>query len=202
VLAIGSALAGCETAPGPPSPSLARSVAATASPEPAELAALRARPLRLPTVAAGDPCPVTRPARLDPPPPVGHSLGTGWALGHAPLFPDASFFNGDPVRLRVSTVATRPGWYAAKAPWASRTGYLGWALIRTARLDGPGRARVELQVADGTRRISDALPVNVQADWQFWPGTTEVTGAGCYAYQVDGSGFTEMIVFRAELASR
>jgi len=41
----------------------------------------------------------------------------------------------------------------------------------------------------------------VQADWQFWPGGTEVTSAGCYAYQVDGTGFTEVIVFRAELAS-
>ena len=184
----------------PPTP--ARPTAGTASPEPAELVALRARPLQLPTLTAGEVCPVTLPAPLNPPPPAGHPLSTGGppsALGHAPVFPDARYFHGG-TQLRVSTNAVRPGWYGAKAPWASRSGYLGWALIRSARLDGPGQARVELQLADGTE-ISDALALNVQADWQFWPGSTEVTSPGCYGYQVDGSDFTEMIVFRAELAT-
>src|SRR6266542_3576471 len=176
-----------------------RAVASTAAP--AELAALRARPLRLPTLAAGEACPVTHPAPPDPPPPSGHPLSTGRppsALGHAPVFPDARYFRGDRAQLWVRAETTHPGWYSAKVPWASRTGYLGWVLIRTGRLDGPGRARVGLRLADGTA-ISEALAVNVQADWQFWPGSTEVTAPGCYAYQVDGSSFIEIIVFRAEL---
>ena len=213
-LALGSALAACDTPPGRtlpspsfsspslPSPSLSSpSTAAASSPEPAELAALRARPLRLPTLAAGEACPVTHPAPPDPPSPSGHPLSTGGppsALGHAPVFPDARYFRGDRAQLWVRAETTHPGWYSAKVPWASRTGYLGWVLIRTGRLDGPGRARVGLRLADGTA-ISEALAVNVQADWQFWPGSTEVTAPGCYAYQVDGSSFTEIIVFRAEL---
>jgi hypothetical protein len=202
MLAIGSALAACETSPGPPPPPI-RSTAATASPEPAELAALRARPLRLPTLAPGDACPLTQPAPPNPPPPPGHPLSTGGApsaLGHAPVFPDARYFHlGNQLRVRALT--TRPGWYGTKAPWASRTGYLGWTLIRTARLDGPGRAQIELQLADGSNVAGDAVAVDVLADWQFWPGGTDVTNAGCYAYQVDGTGFTEVIVFRADLAS-
>jgi hypothetical protein len=200
MLALGGALVACDTSPGPTPPSLTPPAAATASPEPAELAALRARPLRLPTLTAGNACPVTQPAPPDPPPPSGHPLSTGGAasaLGHAPVFPDARYNRGN--LLRVTPDATRPGWYEAKVPWASRTGYLGWTLIRGARLDGPGHVRVELQLADSSMVGGDAVAVEVQADWQFWPGSTEVTSAGCYAYQVDGGGFTEVIVFRAEV---
>ena len=201
-VALGCTLAACDTSPSLTPSNPARPASEAASPDPAELVALRARPLQLPTLTPGDACPVTQPAPPNPLPPAGHPLSTGGppsALGHAPVFPDARYFHGG-TQLRVGTNAARPGWYAAKAPWASRTGYLGWALIRSARLDGPGRARVELQFAHGTE-ISDALAVNVQADWQFWPGGTEVTSPGCYAFQVDGSDFTEIIVFRAELVA-
>jgi hypothetical protein len=197
-LAIGSLLTGCEPEPGPTPPSPARSASAPVWAEPTELTALRSRPLRLPTLTAGDPCPVTKPTQLDPPPPPGHELGPGQALGHAPLFPDATFFV-DGNRLQVRADPTSPGWYSAKTPWASRTGYLGWTFIRAARLDGPGQAQIDLHLADGTTQTSDALPVNVQADWQFWPGGTKVTSAGCYAYQIDGSGFTELIVFQTQI---
>jgi hypothetical protein len=200
VLAVVTALAGCGGTPGSPPPSPANPPTATASPEPAELAALRARPLRLPTLAAGDVCPVTPATRMDPAPPAGHPLGTGGpptALGRAPLFPDAHSYDSG-TRLPVRPGHPHPGWYVAKAPWASRAGYRGWALIRTARLDGPGQALVELQLADGPQ-ISNALPIDLQTDWRYWAGQTEVTNPGCYAYQVDGSSFSEVIVFRAEV---
>jgi hypothetical protein len=200
-LALAGALAACATTPGPTPPSPPKPSTATAPPEPAELAALRARPLRLPTLAAGDQCPVTQAVPLDPPPPTGHPLSTGGppsALGHAPLFPDAHYY-GEPTVLRVRPGHSHAGWYIAKAPWASRTGYRGWTLIRIARLDGPGQALVQLQMTEGPT-ISDAVPVNVQADWQYWGGSTEVTSPGCYAYQIDSSGFTDVIVFRAEVA--
>jgi hypothetical protein len=204
-LVLAGALAGCGTTPDPTLPSPTRPSsptppAATASPGPAELAALRTRPLRLPTIAAGGECPVTEAVALDPPPPAGHALSTGGppsALGDAPLFPDARYFGGHAV-LGVRAGHPHPGWYVAKSPWASRTVYRGWTLIRSARLDGPGRALVELQLPDGPA-ISDAVAVNVQADWQYWAGGTEVTNPGCYAYQVDGTSFTEVIVFRAEV---
>lgn len=197
-LVLASSLVGCAIAPipaPPPTPPVA-----TAVPEPVGLATLRARPLRLPTVPPGSECPVTRALPLDPPPPAGHALSTGGppsGLGQAPLFPDARYFV-DQARLGVRAGHPHPGWYVAKTPWASRTGYRGWALIRAARLDGPGQALVVLQLTDGPA-ISDAVPVDVQADWQYWGGSTEVTNPGCYAYQVDGSDFTEVIVFRAEV---
>lgn len=198
-VALVGALMACTTPPGPTqSGSPAPSAAASVSTEPAELAALRARPLRLPTLAAGADCPVTSTVALDPPLPTGHALSTGGApkaLGRAPLFPDGRYFGADGV-LGVRAGHPHPGWYTAKTPWASRPGYRGWTLIRTASLDGIGRALVELQLPEGPT-VANAVAVDAQADWQFWPGGTEVTNPGCYAYQVDGAGFTEVIVFRA-----
>jgi hypothetical protein len=202
VLAVGIGLTACDASPAPSPQPPTRPPVVTASPEPSEVVALRARSLRLPSLAAGDRCPVTQPAPPDPPPPAGHALSNGApasVLGTAPLFPDARYFGGDRHELLVTADLRPPGWYGTKVPWASGSGYRGWALIRTVRLDGPGHGRVQLQLADGPT-MGEALAVNVQADWQFWSGSTEVTGPGCYAYQVDGSGFTEVIVFRAALA--
>jgi hypothetical protein len=199
-LVVASALTACGSVPGPARPSASAPPATGASSEPAELTALRVRPLRLPTLATGGECPVTRAGPLDPPPPPGHALSTGGApsaLGDAPLFPDARYFD-QKTRLGVRSGHPHPGWYVAKTPWASATGYRGWTLIRTASLDGSGQALVVLQLPDGPA-IGDAVAVNVQADWQYWGGSTEVTNPGCYAYQIDGSGFTEVIVFRAEV---
>jgi meiotically up-regulated gene 157 (Mug157) protein len=41
------------------------------------------------------------------------------------------------------------------------------------------------------------LALDVADGWNDWPSTTHVHGPGCYAYQVDGNGFSYAIVFRA-----
>ena len=33
--------------------------------------------------------------------------------------------------------------------------------------------------------------------WPGWPSYTRVRSAGCYLYQVDGTSFSELIVFQA-----
>src|SRR5262245_52428669 len=202
VFAAGWALVACDGSPSPPPPPSA-TPSATATPEPAELAVLRERPWRLPTLAPGAACPLTQPVTPDPLPPSGHPLSNGGpasALGQAPVFPDARFFDGG-NQLRPTADPARPGWYTTKVPWASRIGYVGWVLVRAARLDGPGQVRMELVLDDGTKLTGDTVALNVQADWQFWPGSTAVSAAGCYAYQIDGSGFTEVIVFGVQLMS-
>jgi hypothetical protein len=35
------------------------------------------------------------------------------------------------------------------------------------------------------------------AGWRFWPAFTYAPTAGCYAWQVDGSTFSQVIVFEA-----
>jgi hypothetical protein len=36
---------------------------------------------------------------------------------------------------------------------------------------------------------------NDPVDWQSFPEVTLVRSAGCFAYQIDGTSFTEVIVF-------
>ena len=43
----------------------------------------------------------------------------------------------------------------------------------------------------------DELQLNGSANARSWPSFTRVRGAGCYAYQVDGKSFSEVIAFRA-----
>jgi hypothetical protein len=37
------------------------------------------------------------------------------------------------------------------------------------------------------------------AGWREWPSYTDVSGTGCYAYQVDGTFGTTVIVFSADV---
>jgi hypothetical protein len=205
-LGLCAALAACTHPVGARHPQPSVPAAASGAPLPAALAVLLDRPLGLPSLATGGSCPVTQPTALDPPPPPGHPLtnaGSPIALGRAPVFPDAYYFglHGRPNLLQLRSDATRPGWYITKAPWASRPGYRGWALIRAARIDGAGQAQVQVGDPDDVRytQLGDAAAVNVVLDWQFMPGGIQVTTPGCYAYQVDTTGATDVIVFEAAI---
>ena len=41
------------------------------------------------------------------------------------------------------------------------------------------------------------MRVKVTGDWLGYPSYTRLRGGGCYAYEVDGTSFSRVIVFRA-----
>ena len=133
-------------------------------------AALR-RPLAIP--AGGGPCPIT----LNTPSPV--TVPVTAQLGFA--------------RVSAST------WLAASVTWRVGPSYSGPVLIRGRELGsatpvgfGTGAVPVdELQLLDSGQGI--AQPRGGRA----WRTVTRVPAAGCYAYQVDGTSFSAVIVFRA-----
>lgn len=159
----------------------------TASPHASTPEELLARPLRLPSLAPGQPCPVTPKQRRPPP----MSALAQEVLGDGPVVPVAGPF-GEDTTLRPKDRGT-DGWYARKVPWVAAD-YQGPVLIRAGRIDGPGGARVRFfytgQLAGG------GVLADITASTPALAGATEVQRAGCYAYQVDGSGFTEIIVFK------
>ncbi|HEX3873332.1 MAG TPA: hypothetical protein VHW26_04230 [Solirubrobacteraceae bacterium] len=69
-------------------------------------------------------------------------------------------------------------WGAQKVLWAAAPRYAGPVLIR------------QLLAAGAT---SSGEP----AGWREWPSYTRLRAGGCYAYQVDGTTFSTVIVFRA-----
>jgi len=73
--------------------------------------------------------------------------------------------------------------------------YRGPALIQGQRLNGtgtilfPGTAgsTPELVPADSATTVSSS-------GWRQWSSTAQVPGPGCYAFQIDGTAFSEVVV--------
>jgi hypothetical protein len=91
-------------------------------------------------------------------------------------------------------------WPAATITWAVGGSYSGPLLIRGEMLGGGaavgfGTATTpydELQLLDGGQG-APAIPGGGRA----WVTEARVQSSGCYAYQVDGTDFSEVVVFRA-----
>lgn len=175
-----------------PAPSTPASVTpiptATEAPAPG-VAALLARPLDLPRVAPGEPCPVT-PGR-DASPAVSSGSGAGPMVtsagsGYVPLWPHPE----------------APGWFGTKIAWTLEKVVAGPVVLRGAQIDGPGLLRWEDPPATSPDWTDmDALLVGVTGNRAYRSGISgmPVSEPGCYAVQVDGEGFQQHIVFEARL---
>jgi hypothetical protein len=135
-------------------------------------AALR-RPLHLPGNDGG-PCPITLHAGGPVSP---HEISAGVGFHSVP---------GGP-------------WLAASVIWVTGARYTGPVLIRGAMLGGGAlgfgtgaRPYDELQLLDAGKGAP-----RVAGGGRAWVTTTRVRDGGCYAYQVDGTGFSDVVVFRA-----
>lgn len=157
------------------------------------------RPLHVPTIAPGGPCPTSAADSR-----TFESI-TGWggslsAFGAGPVYPILESVDGKPVlRYRYpppegfGTV-----WGVAKFPWFGDKTFHGRVLIRGRQLDGPNEVRFE----DGSPGFTDAKRLNPDAELRLEnpfggsPATTRLRAPGCYAYQLDGWRFSRLIVFQ------
>jgi hypothetical protein len=126
------------------------------------------RALRLPAAPPGG-CPVTS--------------GTG------PVKPA-----GSPTPLPVSPFVGSV-WQGGRVTWTVSGGYTGPVLIRGRQLGGPHA----VGFGEGHTPYDELqlLGPAMGAPRGQWPSFTRVRSPGCYAYQVDGTSFSEVIVFRA-----
>jgi hypothetical protein len=149
-----------------------------------------ARPLHLSRMGLGKDCPRS----------TGHpvSKAYGPALGDGPVYPIG-------LREGVLSVARRNGRYVQKVLWVSAAEYQGPVLIRGARLDGPGVVRFAAGNSEPSEEFrlleSGASSPDEEPGWREWPSYTEVAQPGCYAYQVDGTSFSTVLVFEARVGS-
>jgi len=120
-------------------------------------------------------------------------------LGSSPVY----LTNGELVRSDPS--------HPQKVAWIADPSYSGPIMIRGGRIDGTG------QMLFGSRRYGRGAPVKrvegsdlypelfLETDvtaspasrWRGWPSFTYIATPGCYAWQVDGLGFTEFITIQA-----
>jgi hypothetical protein len=155
-------------------------------------------------VAPGDPCPVSHVSRFD-----FARYGVPKGIGPGPAYP---IFPQPGSRLEFPYPPDPAGpfggsrWSGAKVLWFVAPRYRGPVLIRGRRLDQPGRLRfdkgetpaTEMRISKGARGGNP--PGYKDVGQRYRPSYTRLRAPGCYAYQVDGTTFSRVIVFQAELS--
>ena len=155
----------------------------------ASIAALH-RPLQVPRIATGEPCPVTLRRHL-PDPALGPIQGDGPA-GATGIEPDGTLRYVAPMS---SDAVTDKSWGVAKALWEVDSTVSGSVLVRGRQLDGPHEVRFNDPAAD--ELVLEPKPPITPGGWRDYPSYTRLRSPGCYAYQVDTPSGTALIVFRA-----
>jgi len=144
------------------------------------------RPLRLPSLASDGSCPVSPTHR------VVQIFGP--ALGDGPVY---AVIPGGPLRFQYpparTSVFAGSDWGGNKVVWFSKPTYTGPILIRGGEVGGSHA----VGFSGGDPAAYDSMELPPGHGWRNWPTATRVNAPGCYAYQVDGTNFTEVIVFRA-----
>jgi len=149
------------------------------------------RPLEIPKLAPGARCPVTSAKRVSP--------DFAPAQGSGPVYPAGTGrgleFNYPPTRDQL-WYPTK--WSGQKVIWIARESYAGPVLIRGRQVDG----RNVLRFGRGsvpTRELRLLRSGTSIGTWKgrHWGTYTRLRAPGCYAWQVDGAGFSKVIVFRA-----
>lgn len=162
---------------------------------------LLSRPLHVPSLLPGGRCHTSAGYTVD------NAYFAGDAVGHGPvrvLLAD----RGDVIHGRVYIPAGRKhSWHALQTLWFATPGYDGPFVVRAASIG----ARSPIEVQPGTTGLipgSGPLVVpagptiNTQDGYRTVPGSTWVTSPGCYGWQVDGRGFSEVIVVNVVAAGR
>ena len=100
--------------------------------------------------------------------------------------------------LHYRDAAFPPPWTGQKVLWVASPKYRGPIFIRGHQLRGRwwlgfdgwnGRPYAEMRL--------DRPTANAGAEWREFPSYTRVRAPGCYAYQIDGTTFSRIVVFRA-----
>lgn len=164
-----------------------------ATPGRSAFAALSAVPLKLPRLEPGQSCPPAQLSQTDPQ--FGMGLGSG------------------PVYLIGGWIIRSDPGHPQKVAWTADPNYTGPIRIRGGRIDGNGQLLLgghhnhwrgaPLKKVEGTDLYPelDLLETNTVSNppshWRVWPSFTYIANPGCYAWQVDGLGFTELITIQA-----
>ena len=163
------------------------------TPVPQTPASLLARPLHFPSLGLGARCPASPGTMVD------NGYFGGVALGSGPvrvLLAD----RGDLLRGRAELGTTQiPGWSALQTLWFSMPGYDGPFVVRAKSLNRTSPIEVQSggEPGSGPLVVPAGPSLNTRDGYRTVPGGTWVTSPGCYAWQVDGRNFSEIIVVDA-----
>lgn len=153
------------------------------------------RPIHIPTLVAGSPCPTSE------------AHGTLGERGNIDV-PDAPAFGPGPAYPTLRSDAGHAvlwyrvgwgydGWDGTKLLWTVPR-YRGPYIVRGRQIDGPNELRFD-QGPQWSRKLHGELRL-VGSYPRLNPAATFLRAPGCYAFQVDGLGFSYLIVFEAKIS--
>jgi hypothetical protein len=151
----------------------------TATPAQVSFTSLLDRPLSLPRVGANEACPVSPQVRIAPVTDGGKWPNYGFGDGPVYLSGQISWYSAGSQALLLLTDPR----------------YSGPVLVRGGRLDGEGSLGL---TGPGTTLAQGAIGIPETSRpplWGTWLGTVTPAKPGCYGLQLDGDGFTEIVVF-------
>jgi hypothetical protein len=154
-----------------------------------------ARRLRFSSMDGGA-CPTTHGRRYD------NGQFGGIVLGDGPVQPLIAPGRRSDVRDMLKGTLTFDPLpmshdYRVKTLWFARPSYQGPVLIRGTELSGSHEPRFGEDGSLVDPLLSAGPTTNGEHGFREWPGATWVRAPGCYAWQVDGTIFSEVIVFEA-----
>jgi hypothetical protein len=167
-----------------------RLVGSWCDPIPGKIPAAFRRPLHLPAVGPGGKCPTSSGHRFS-----NDQFG-GVALGSGKVRPLISAAGGTQM-LGVLPFHRLGSWWDVKTLWFSYPSYQGPVYIRGRRLGGAGKTIFGERPSLIDPQLPPEPTINGRDGWRQWPGGTFVRSPGCYAWQIDGADFSNVIVFKA-----
>lgn len=153
------------------------------------------RSLHFPTMHRGESCPASPGSFVRLPYNSGVVIGSGPARPR--LFAGGDLSAGTAL---LSRGTAEPGWLGYKTMWFVFPSYHGPVVVRARRLDGPGQIEFDVGGPNITTLVIPPGPtLNENRGWRYALGGTYVKSPGCYAWQVDGLNFSDVIVVHAVL---
>jgi hypothetical protein len=133
--------------------------------------------------------------------PFVRRFGVALGIGRGPAYPIGLPAGKLPLAPAPNFHSRR--WAGQKVLWFVLPSYREPVLIRGARIDAPGRVRFQdgdvppLSLRIGLDTSTGTPDQPVPKGTRYMPSYTRVQGPGCYAYQIDGTSFSRVVVFRA-----
>lgn len=161
---------------------------------------LESKPLHLPTLAAGASCPVTQPQQHIAP---DHQ----YAAGNGPVYLVNEAITNPVTFLDAGSSDPGSSWKISKVFWEINASYTGPALVRGAQIDGTHALNFNGGLGQTAGNNQGTEPIlhelRLQGDphgqWKTYLSFVRIQQAGCYALQIDGQNFSEIIVIQGTM---
>jgi len=147
------------------------------------------RALKIPHISPDEGCPRTWGGRDAP--------RVGVTLGRGPAYPVVGMPAPPPDPRGVMSLhgdLNRGGRYYHKTLWAVRPSYRQRVLVRGRRLDG--KSSIRFKVGHNRPRRELKIPLGPGERWRYAVSASLFPGNGCFGFQVDGTNFSRVVVFR------